>query len=341
MKAKVSKKDIAYLCTELSLLLHAGVSTADALTLLAQDERDGLVSSLAKSVDEGKALSEALRESEAFPTYVCGMVKAGEKTGRTEEALSALARYYEDRIRMDRRIRSALTYPVVMLALMLVVIGVLLVKVLPIFDSVYASLGGSMTGLAGGLLAFGRGLERAMPVLWILLALLAAAAVAVALSASLRERLLSLWYNSLGDKGVFRALNDARLSQAMAMGMAGGLYPDETVALAAGLMEGRAMERCLDCIAHLERGEDINEALSASGLLPQRACRLLELGRRSGAQDATMEHIAQSLTEDGEAALDELVGRVEPALVLVCSVLVGVILLAVMLPLMNIMSAIG
>lgn len=341
MKAKVSKKDIAYLCTELSLLLHAGVSTADALTLLAQDERDGLTASLAKSVDEGRALSEALRESGAFPTYVCGMVKAGEKTGRTEEALSALARYYEDRIRMDRRIRAALTYPVVMLALMLVVIGVLLVKVLPIFDSVYASLGGSMTGLAGGLLAFGRGLERAMPVLWILLALLAAAAVAVALSASLRERLLSLWYNSLGDKGVFRALNDARLSQAMAMGMAGGLYPDETVALAAGLMEGRAMERCLDCIAHLERGEDINEALSASGLLPQRACRLLELGRRSGAQDATMEHIAQSLTEDGEAALDELVGRVEPALVLVCSVLVGVILLAVMLPLMNIMSAIG
>lgn len=339
---KVSKQDIAYLCMELSLLLHAGVSTADALTLLAEDEGPGgLVSALAQGVDEGMALSEALQNSGAFPVYVCGMVKAGEKTGRTEEALSALARYYEERIRMDRRIRAALTYPAVMLALMLVVIGVLLVKVLPIFDSVYASLGGSMTGLAGGLLALGRGLERAMPVLWAVLAVLAVAAAAVALSPALRARLLSLWYNSLGDRGVFRALNDARLAQAMAMGMAGGLYPDETVALAAGLLEGKAVERCLNCLARLKGGEDMNAALAASGLLPQRSCRLLELGQRGGAGDAAMEHIAQSLTEDGEAALDELVGRVEPALVLVCSVLVGVILLAVMLPLMNIMSAIG
>lgn len=339
---KVSKEDIAYLCMELSMLLHAGVSTGDALTLLAQDEGNGgLISALAKGVDEGRALSQVLRESEAFPIYVCGMVKAGEKTGRTEEALSALARYYEERIRMDRRIRGALTYPAVMLVLMLVVIGVLLVKVLPIFDSVYASLGGSMTGLAGGLLALGHGLEKAMPVLWALLAVLAAAAAATALSPSLRTNLLSLWYNGFGDRGVFRALNDARLAQAMSMGMAGGLYPDETVALAAGLLEGRAMERCLDCLSRLKDGEDMNAALFSSGMLPQKACRLLELGQRGGAGDAAMEHIAQSLTEDSEAALDELVGRVEPALVLVCSVLVGVILLAVMLPLINIMSAIG
>ena len=69
--------------------------------------------------------------------------------------------------------------------------------------------------------------------------------------------------------------------------------------------------------------------------------RLLELGQRSGAGDASMEKIARDLSEEGEAALDALVSRVEPALVLVCSVLVGLILLSVMLPLMHIMSAIG
>lgn len=342
MKAKLSKEDIAYLCMELSLLLHAGVSTGDALTLLSEDEGpEGIVSSLAESVDGGKPLSGAMEESSAFPVYVTGMVKAGEKTGRTEEALSALARYYEDRIRLDRRIRAALTYPAVMLALMLVVIGVLLIKVLPVFDSVYASLGGSMTGLAGWLLALGRGLERALPVLGILLAVIAAAAAAVALSPALRARLLRLWSESLGDRGVFRALNDARLAQAMAMGMAGGLYPEETVSLAAGLLEGKARARCLDCLERMEGGADMNAALASSGVLPQRSCRLLELGQRGGSADAAMEHIAQSLTEDGEAALDRLMGRIEPALVLVCSVLVGAILLAVMLPLMNIMSAIG
>ena len=81
--------------------------------------------------------------------------------------------------------------------------------------------------------------------------------------------------------------------------------------------------------------------MKASNLLPASACRLLELGQRSGTGDAAMVKIAADLTEESEAALEEKVSRVEPALVLVCSILVGLILLSVMLPLMHIMSAIG
>ena len=151
MNKQVSKEEIASLCLELSLLLHAGVETGSALYLLAEEgEQVELLSDLAKRVDEGAPSMRPLRESGAFPIYVYGLVEVGERTGRTEEALSALARYYEGRVRLARRIRSALLYPAVMLALMLVVIGVLLVKVLPIFDDVYASLGGRLSGVAGG-----------------------------------------------------------------------------------------------------------------------------------------------------------------------------------------------
>ena len=175
MKHLISNDDIASLCLELSLLLHAGVSTGDALSLLAEEgDRGGVLKAMAEQVDSGETLSAALRDSKAFPLYVCGLVEVGERTGRTEEALAALSQYYEDRVRLARRVRSALLYPAVMLALMLVVIGVLLVKVLPIFDDVYASLGGRLTGVAGGLLAIGRWLDSAMPVLWVLLALMLA-----------------------------------------------------------------------------------------------------------------------------------------------------------------------
>ena len=116
---------------------------------------------------------------------------------------------------------------------------------------------------------------------------------------------------------------------------------DEAVALSAGLMEGGAKKRCESCQKRLESGESLGDALKKSGLLPARQSRLLELGQRSGAGDASMEKIARDLSEEGEAALDALVSRVEPALVLVCSVLVGLILLSVMLPLMHIMSVIG
>lgn len=338
MRNIIPDGELSSMCLELSMLLHAGVGMGDAMHLLAE-EGDTSLAALAAQIDGGMSLAAALRESGRFPVYACGLIEVGERTGRTEEALAALSRYYEGRVRLARRVRSALLYPAIMLALMLVVIGVLLVKVLPIFDDVYASLGGRLTGVAGGLLALGRWLESAMPVLWVLLALAALFAAAFAASAAFRGKVLSLWRNSRGDKGVARLLNNARLAQAMSMGMASGLPLEEAVALSAGLLEAGARERCLTCRKQLEQGEPLGTALRT--LLPANQCRLLELGQRSGAGDASMEKIARDLTEESEAALDTLVGRVEPALVLVCSVLVGLILLSVMLPLMHIMSAIG
>ena len=284
-----------------------------------------------------------MRKAECFPVYVCGLVEVGERAGRAEEALGALSRYYESRARLDRRIRSALLYPAVMLLLMLVVIAVLLVKVLPIFDDVYASLGRRLTGVAGSLLTLGRWLDGAMPVLWVLLVLAAVFLAVFAAVPSFREKLTVSWRRTHGDRGVARKMNDARLAQALAMGMASGMPIEEAVELAAGLMEETpaAKERCLDCRARLEGGERTSAAMKESGLLPVGACRLLEMGQRGGAGDAAMEKIAADLSEESEAALEEKVSRVEPALVLVCSILVGMILLSVMLPLMHIMSAIG
>ena len=176
-----------------------------------------------------------------------------------------------------------------------------------------------------------------------LLALAAAFLAGFAAVPSFREKLTALWRNSRGDRGVARQLNDARLAQALAMGMASGMPLEEAVELASGLMEDvpQAKARCQDCLARLDKGDRLSLAMKESGLLPAAPCRLLELGQRGGSGDAAMEKIAANLSEESEAALEDRVSRVEPALVLVCSILVGLILLSVMLPLMHIMSAIG
>ena len=152
MKKMISHEELSSFCMELSLLFHAGVGAGDALALLREDSDKSygdLLSGMARQVDEGAALSAALRASGCFPVYVSGLVEVGEQAGRLEEALSALSRYYEYRTRLDRQIRSALLYPAIMLLLMLLVIAVLLIKVLPMFDDVYQSLGGRLTGVAG------------------------------------------------------------------------------------------------------------------------------------------------------------------------------------------------
>ena len=106
MKNVLSNEEISALFMELSLLLHAGVSTGDALALLAKEGvAEDLLTGMAAQVDDGAELSAALRKSGAFPVYACGLVEVGERTGRTEEALAALSRYYEDRVRLTRGVR--------------------------------------------------------------------------------------------------------------------------------------------------------------------------------------------------------------------------------------------
>lgn len=346
-ETKLSYNQLVQFCQSFAMTLHAGVGLGDSLALMAEDEPAGvlrdMLTGMGQDVDAGMTLSDAMRKTEMFPSYMTGLVEVGERTGKLEEAMTAQARYYEQREQMDWRIRNALTYPAILLLLMLAVIVVLLTKVLPVFNDVYASLGGHLTGIAGGLLKLGQWINVAMPVLLILLVLVVIFVIVFALSGTLREKLMAFWRRSRGDKGVSRRVADARFAQAMAMGLSSGLPLGEALELAELLLEDTpvAAARCRDCAKRLEQGENLADALRESGVLPAHACRLLTMGLRGGSGDTAMAEIARRLFEEADRSLESKVSRVEPALVLVASLLVGAILLAVMLPLMNILSAIG
>ena len=228
----MSHSEIAELCRGLALLLHAGSGLGDGLFLLAEEEKGELhtlLTQMGQQMDSGAFLSTAMTETSAFPPYVVGMVKVGERTGRMEEALNALVGYYEERERMDRQVRNALTYPSILLLLMLVVVAVLLIRVLPIFDEVYASLGSRLTGIAGGLLRLGQVLEGAMPLLCGLLAAVVVLLLLFSGNEHFRQWVLTFWRTKQGDKGVSKKLNDARFAQALSMGLRSGLPVEEAV----------------------------------------------------------------------------------------------------------------
>ena len=283
---RLSNLQTAGLCRELALLLHAGVSVGDGLSLLAQEESAAalqpVLENMARYTDEGGSLAGAMREAACFPGYVCGLVEVGERSGRTEEALQALAGYYDAREQMDRRIRAALLYPSVLMLVMLVVIVVLLSRVLPVFNDVYASLGGELTGLAGGLLTLGLGLDAAMPVLCAVLAIVVVVLGAFSVSGGFRQKVLRIWQKRWGDRGIARRLSDARFAQALSMGMRSGLPMEESLDLAQGLLEEvpAASARCRACRSLLEEGCDLAQALRQTQVLPASACRMLALGVR-------------------------------------------------------------
>ena len=346
-RMKLTNEEIGVLCSSLAYLLHAGSGAGDALALMAEDAQGShvgtVLEAMARQADSGAGLSACFRAADCFPQYVCTLLDVGERTGRTEAALRSLGDYYDGLARLENRLRTALLYPAVLLVVMLAVIVALLVWVLPVFNDVYARLGSSLTGLAGGLLSFGMLLRNIMPLLVILMLLLVVLLICFAVSGAFREKLLSLWRRKSSDRGLSHAIRSARFAQALAMAMHSGFTPEDALALAMTLAEdaGAFRARCAECLALAEGGSSLPEALGKTGIFPRSDCRLLEAGIRGGNGESAMDKIAARLMEQSAQAVEERISRIEPTLVVITSVMVGIILLSVMLPLIHIMNAIG
>ena len=345
-KYVLSNQETAAFCRNLALLLQAGVGLGDGIYLMAEDDSvadQELLKRMGQQLDQGGSLSRTMVACGCFPAYVTGMVQVGERTGRLEEALFGLAAYYEERCRVSRLVRSALLYPSMILLIMLLVIGVLLIKVLPIFDQVYGSLGSGLTGIAEWLLRLGWGLKNSLPVLAVGLVVVVVGGILISLREDVRSKVIHVWNRAFGDKGISAAFQNARFAQALSMGMNSGMMLEEAVELARILMENvpDAARRCKKCEEMIRKGSSLTDALSANGLMSKASCRMLKVGMAGGNGDQVMAQIAKNMMGEAEAALEDAVAKAEPTMVLGASVLVGIILLAVMIPLANIMASIG
>lgn len=346
-KTIYSNDDISALCTELVYLLHAGIGNADALNMLTEDETRAEfkadLKKMAERADEGAMLSEIFEENKNIPNFVSRMLAVGERTGRIEEALTALANTCGRRAELERSLKSALLYPSVLLLIMLAVIAILLIYVMPVFSEVYGQLGGSLTGVAGGLLSLGKALGKGLPILIALFCLAVLFLTAFSAVPAFRAAVLKRWRTRRGDRGVAGKTASATFAQALALAMSSGMGVEEAVAGATELVADNTCfrEKAEACLQKLREGTTTAEALKSTGLLPAAQCRILEAGIQGGSGEKAMESIAERLTEESEAEMESAISRVEPAMVIITSVLVGLILLSVMLPLINIMSAIG
>ena len=335
------------LCAELAMLLDAGLTISDSVQIMQDDdsvsEAKAIMQKLYESLMMGNPFSAALKETGIFPRYMIHMVEIGEKTGRLVQTLNALSEYYERQTRLSVTIKNSVLYPAILLVLMAVVVLVLIVQVLPIFDSVFSRLGTQMSPLAARLMQFGGWLGDTAITIAIIFAAIFVFVVVMWCVPKIREGIGKAFSNQWGNRGIFGKIASSRFVFAMTLAMASGLDTAESVNIAAAVSGGSKAvdEKHNKCTQLLESGNSLSDALCGSGILSPQDGKMLSVGSISGKADLAMAEIARRSDIDVRDSIDRIVGRIEPTLVIVSSIIVGVILLSVMLPLMGIMTSIG
>ena len=200
-----------------------------------------------------------------------------------------------------------------------------------------------MTGIAAGLLKLGDVLRAALPVIGVVMAVFAVVVLVFYFSDSLRGKLTGWFKRRFGDRGMLHKIGMARFASALSMGMMSGLAIEDAMRTAMSFHEESEKVKAgyEQCLKNLEQGEPLAESLKEAEIFPALYCRMLSLGVKSGAGDDIMAEIARRLEDDASRSIDGMVAKIEPTIVIITSILVGVILLSVMIPLMNIMASIG
>ena len=347
MKHKVlTNTYLSMFCLEMHLLLQAGISLSEGVLMLQEDELDeegkAILQCLLNELDKGERLSSALRKAAFFPRYLVSMVETGEKTGRLPQTLKALSEYYDMQERQVTAIKNAVLYPAILLVMMAAVVLILIIYVLPVFNDVFAQLGARMSPMAVSLMKFGGWLGNVSSGLAAVFGVIFIAALVTWIIPGIREGVIKAFRNKLGSRGIFGEAASAHFIAAIALSVASGLDAEEAVEMASSVSGGtKAVDKknavCMDL---LRVGKTLPEAMRGSEILSARDARLLALGVRSGMADEAMAEVACRKERDVQDGMDRIIGRIEPTLVIITSVIVGVILLSVMLPLMGIMTSI-
>ena len=343
-KRSLSAAELSTFCGQVALILEAGLPLYDGMETLAGAEKDAensaVYASASKGVTETGSLYQALKEDDNWPDYLVEMVGIGERSGQLERVMRGLEEYYarEDRIRSA--VSSAITYPLVLGAMLVVIVLILLVLVLPVFRRVLSSMGGGMSDSGNTLMQVG------VAIGWIVLVLVALVVIAVIVGIALmrtkhREKVIGLVQKVFPPyRKLNKRLSAARVASVLSMMLSSGFPTDEALEMTSHVLSDKeAADKVAAIRTGLEDGKAFADAVSDTNMFEELHERMLKMGSATGCEDQVLGKLASIYEEQVEDGITRLVGIIEPTLVALLSVVIGAVLLSVMLPMVGILSS--
>jgi type IV pilus assembly protein PilC len=345
-RKKVKPKEVAIFSRQLSTMINSGLTLIRSLAVLEQQTENPelvkVIAAVRSSVEEGTSLSGALEAHPAVfnPLYV-SMVRSGELGGVLDGTLHRLADTLEAAVRLRSKVKSAMAYPTVVLSLIAIVLTVMLVFIVPIFAEMYADLGGSLPVPTLMLIAVSNTITTYW---WIVMAVIAGSVVAFRRwKATEKGRFtwdaIKLRMPIVGTLVQKIAISRfARTLSALSRSGVPVLQALDIVADTAGNSQVRA--GVVDMQASARSGESLTEPLERHAVFPAMVTQMMVVGEETGALDEMLTKVSDFYDQEVEDTVASLTSLIEPLLIIGMGVTVGGILVALYLPMFNIVNLI-
>jgi general secretion pathway protein F len=343
---RITPLDLALVTRQAATLIGAGIPLVQGLQALTEQvEKPKLKSILGQvrdQVNQGSTFADALAQTKSFPDLYVSMVRAGETGGALERVLERLAEYLESQVRLRNKVTSILIYPSVMLAFAGLVVGMLVTVVLPQITDLLTSMNQELPIYTVAIINLS---NVARDYWWAILA------AGVALGFGFRMAIRTKSGRSIYDHAVLRIpvvgktvrlIAIARFARTLSTLLAGGLSIiralDTTKDVTDNIVLGNAIDAARESITE---GSSVAGPLRASGEFPPMVTHMIDVGERSGQLESMLSKVADTYEEQVETTVARLTALLEPFLILIMVGIVLMIILATLVPLLQVTTSLG
>ena len=347
MQPKVTSKDIVVFTRQFSTMIDAGLPLVQGLTILADQMENKtfrlILKEITKDVEGGSTLAEALKKHpKVFDSLFINLVAAGEVGGILDTIMRRLADYIEKSEALKKRIKGAMTYPAVVVAIAILVIAVILIFVIPVFEEMFASFGAALptpTQLVVNMSRFLKG-----NIHWVIIALVALIFAFKKYRKSKGGRKttdsIALKLPVFGD--LLKKTAIARFSRTLGTMIQSGVPILDSLEIVAKTSGNVVLEEIIfEVRASIAEGQTIADPLSETDIFPGMVVQMISVGEATGALDTMLNKIADFYDDEVDTAVDALTSMLEPLLMLFLGGAIGGLVIAMYLPIFQMAAARG
>lgn len=341
MGNKVGLADLAVFARQFATMINSGLSLIRALNILAQQTENKklseIIAQVRNEVEQGKPLSSAMAEHEQFPKLMVAMVRAGETAGLLDSVLLRVAQTLESDLALRRKIKSAMTYPVVVLFMAVGLSSAMIIFIVPTFEGLFESLGGELPVPTQVLVT----LSELMRGFWYILIFLPILAWQGFKYARKQPRVrflldqLKLKVPVFGP--LFHKVALSRFTRNFGSLLRAGVPILGALEIAADTVNNGVMSNAIADVKNaVKEGESIASPLTKHEIFPPMTVQMIAVGEETGAIDEMLEKISDFYDQEVEATTEQLTALLEPVMIAVLGGIVGGMVIALYMPMFKI-----